>query len=129
MAFAEVSDIEARWRDLSADEEARAAVLIEDASAMLSSLVTVDDSDEEQAALLKMVTCNVVIRSMSQSDSDLFGVSQTSMTAGPYSQSFSYSNPSGDMYLTKQEKSLLGIGATKLGYIRPAMRGEHDSWN
>lgn len=128
MAFAEVSDIEARWRDLSADEEARAAVLIEDASAMLSSLVTVDGTDE-QAALLKMVTCNVVIRAMGSSESDLFGVSQTSMTAGPYSQSFSYSNPSGDMYLTKQEKSLLGIGATKLGYIRPAMRGEHDSWN
>lgn len=125
MAFAEVSDIEARWRDLSADEEQRAAVLIDDASAMLSSLMSADVM-EERTALLKMVTCNMVIRSMSQSDSDLFGVTQTSMTAGPYSQSFSYSNPSGDMYLTKQERNMLGIGAGYIGSIRPAMEGEHE---
>ena len=43
MAFAQVSDIEARWRDLTEAEEARAATLIDDASAALASLVTVDE--------------------------------------------------------------------------------------
>lgn len=119
MAFADVSDIEARWRTLTVDEKARAAVLIEDASAVLSRLVPVDPNDEQQDALLKTVCCNMVIRAMSATESDMFGVSQSSMTAGPYSQSMNYANPSGDMYLTKMEKRLLGITSGYIGSIRP----------
>lgn len=119
MAFADVSDIEARWRTLTVDEKARAAVLIEDASAVLSRLVTVDPNDEQQAAVLTTVCCNMVIRAMSATESDMFGVSQSSMTAGPYSQSMNYANPSGDMYLTKMEKRLLGISSGYIGSIRP----------
>jgi len=126
MAFADVSDLESRWRGLSTDEEARANVLLDDASAMLSALVEVDSSDAGQAELLKMVCCDMVIRAMSATAADTFGVSQTSMTAGPYTQSFSYSNPSGDMYLTKLEKRLLGITTSYIGTIRPMMAGEHD---
>ena len=123
MAYALVSDVEARWRDLSATEETRAAVLIDDASAMLSSLVDVDPNDCAQAALLKTVCCDMVIRAMSATDSDMFGVSQASMTAGPYSQSMSYSNPSGDMYLTKMEKRLLGITQGYIGSIEAKVSG------
>ena len=126
MAFAVVSDIEERWRDLSADEEARASVLIDDATAILSSLVKVDKSDADQSELLTTVCCNMVIRAMSASSFDSFGVSQSSITAGPYTQSFSYSNPSGDMYLTKLEKKLLGISTGYIGTIRPMMAGDHD---
>ena len=126
MAFADVSDLESRWRELSTDEEARANVLLDDASAMLSALVEVDSSDAGQAELLKIVCCDMVIRAMSATAADTFGVSQTSMTAGPYTQSFSYSNPSGDMYLTKLEKRLLGISTSYIGSIRPMMNGEHD---
>lgn len=126
MAFADVSDLESRWRDLSTEEEVRANVLLGDASAMLSALVKVDSSDYEQSELLKMVCCDMVIRAMSATAADAFGVSQTSMTAGPYTQSFSYSNPSGDMYLTKLEKRLLGISTGYIGTIRPMMAGEHD---
>ena len=125
MAYAEVSDIEARWRQLSTDEKSRAAVLIEDASAMLSTLVVVDGSDE-QATNLRTVCCNMVIRAMSATAADSYGVSQQSITAGPYTQSFSYSNPSGDMYLTKLEKRLLGISVGYIGTIRPMMAGDHD---
>lgn len=126
MAFADVSDLESRWRELSTEEEARANVLLGDASAILSALVTVDNSDYEQSELLKMVCCDMVIRAMSATAADAFGVSQTSMTAGPYTQSFSYSNPSGDMYLTRLEKRLLGITTGYIDSIRPMMKGEHD---
>lgn len=126
MAFADVSDLESRWRELSTDEKARASVLLGDASAMLSALVKVDATDYEQAELLNTVCCNMVIRAMAQSDMDTFGVSQSAITAGPYTQSFSYSNPSGDMYLTKLEKKLLGISIGYIGSIRPMMAGEHD---
>ena len=126
MAFADVSDLESRWRELSTDEEARANVLLGDASAMLSALVKVDNSDYEQSELLKMVCCDMVIRAMSATSYDSFGLSQSSITAGPYTQSFSYSNPSGDMYLTKLEKRLLGITTSYIGTIRPMMAGDHD---
>ena len=125
MAFAEVSDIEARWHALTDEEQSRAAVLIDDASAMLAALVTVDGTDE-QAALLKSTCCNMVIRAMSATAADSYGVDSMSMTAGPYSQSWNYSNPSGDMYLTRREKRLLGISTGYIGSIRPMMAGDHD---
>ena len=112
MAYAEVADVEVRWHSLSEEDQQRAGVLIEDASAMLDGLVKVDEDDEAQARQLKTVCCNMVIRAMAASMADMFGVSQQSVTAGPYSQSFSYSNPSGDMYLTKMERRLLGISGS-----------------
>lgn len=127
MAFAQVSDIEARWRDLSTTEEARAAVLIDDASAILASLVTVDATDEQQAAILKTVCCSMVIRAMSATEADNFGVSSASMTAGPYTQQLTYKNPSGDMYLTKMEKKLLGIAVGYIGSIEPDIKGYYGS--
>ena len=126
MAYAAVSDIEARWRDLSTSEEARAGVLIDDASAMLTALVDVDASDAGQAALLKAVCCNMVIRSMIATEGDTFGLSQQSVTAGPYTQMSSFVNPSGDMYLTKTEKRLRGVTSGYIRDIRPMMAGEHD---
>ena len=119
MAFAEVSDLVARWHPLSQDEQQRASVLLDDASAMLAQMVDVDETDTAQANMLKVVCCNMVIRAMSAGESDAFGVSQTSMTAGPYSQSWSYANPGGDMYLTKLEKRMLGITSGYIGSIEP----------
>lgn len=126
MAYAEVSDIESRWRDLSTEEEARATALIDDASAMLTELVDIDAADDAQLQLLKIVCCNMVIRAMSASEYDAFGASQMSMTAGPYTQQFTYANPSGDMYLTKMEKRLLGVTSGYITSIRPMMAGDHD---
>ena len=45
MAFADVSDLESRWRELSTEEEARPNVLNGDASAMLSAIGKVDRPD------------------------------------------------------------------------------------
>lgn len=118
MAYATVSDVEARWRDLDQREEARAAVLLDDAAAMLDKLVSVT-GDAEQAAILKMVSCDMVIRAMGATQA---GLSQSSMTAGPYTQSWTYSNPSGDMYLTKTERKLLGISSGYIGSIRAEVR-------
>lgn len=123
MAFADVSDVAARWRALDANEQEKASVLLCDASAMLSKLVDVDFDDARQMAILKSVCCSMVIRAMSASQSDTFGLSQTTMTAGPYSQSASFANPSGDMYLTKMERKLLGINAAVIGTIPPVIGG------
>lgn len=123
MAFATVSDIASRWRTLDSDEQALATTLLDDAAAMLSARVLVDISDSQQLDLLKIVSCNMVIRAMSATQADNYGASQMSMTAGSYTQSWTYANPSGDMYLTKQEKIMLGIGAGYIGTIRPKIHG------
>lgn len=69
---------------------------------------------------LRRVTCAAVIRALQSGD--MAGVTQSSQTAGPFSQSWSYSNPSGDLYLTKQEKRSLG-GTVRLGSIDMATMG------
>lgn len=125
MAYAGVLDIEKRWRTLDEAEQERAAVLIDDASAILDALVAVDEDDLQQAELLQTVCCNMVIRAMAASDLDTFGASNMSVTAGSYSQSWTYSNPSGDMYLTRLEKRLLGITTGYIGTIRPKMAGDY----
>jgi hypothetical protein len=38
-------------------------------------------------------------------------------TTGPFSRSFNYSNPTGDLYLTKAERRLLGGGVQRAGSI------------
>ena len=117
MAYADVSDLEVRWRTLDESEQERAAVLLDDASAMLDALIMVDETDESLMKRLKIVVCNMVERAMS-TGGDLYGVTQQSMTAVGFSQQFSYANPTGDLYITKAEKRMLKISG-KIGMARP----------
>lgn len=123
MAYATLEDLEARRGVLDPDEREKAAALLDDAAVILDGLVTVDGS-EEQEMLLMIVSCNMVSRALSATP-DAFGVSSLSTTAGVYSESLQYANPSGDMYLTKLEKRLLGVTTSYIGYIRPII-GVHD---
>ena len=129
MAYADVSDLEARWRELSNAEQERAEVLLEDASAVLDSLVDVDETDTEQLELCKIVVCAMVQRAMVVGEADAYGVTQQSMTSGPYTHSWTYSNPNANLYLTKAEKKMLGIGGGYIGSIRPMIGGNHDNWH
>lgn len=123
MAYATLEDVEARRGALDPDDREKAAALLDDAAVILDALVVIDGT-EEQEALLNLVSCNMVIRALSTTP-DAYGVSSLSTTAGVYSESLQYSNPSGDMYLTKLEKRLLGITTSYIGYIRPII-GVHD---
>lgn len=120
MAFATCEDVEGRWRTLTADELVRATTLLEDASTILSGMVDVDEGDAQQAAALRLVSCNMVIRSMVASASSAFGVDELQATMGPFGQTAHFANPNGDMYLTKLDKKLLGIGGGKGRIIYPA---------
>lgn len=123
MAYATLEDLEARRGVLDPDDREKAAALLDDAAVILDGLVTIDGS-EEQETLLMIVSCNMVSRALSTT-TDAYGVSSLSTTAGVYSESLQYANPSGDMYLTKLEKRLLGITTSYIGYIRPII-GVHD---
>lgn len=121
-AFAKTSDLEARWRALKDDEAERAEALLEDAATIIEAEceragVTLDHSSSSTASRLKTVSCEMVKRAMVASV-DQSAVTQGSMTVGPFSQSLTYANPTGDLYLTKRERRMLGIGA-RIGFASP----------
>jgi hypothetical protein len=108
--FATTDDLAARWRPLTAAEEARAEVLIADASSMIRRLYP--DIDERIAAGAIMledivpIVCAMVKRVM-LAPADLDGVEQRSQATGPHSVSDKFSNPMGNMFLTGDEKDIL----------------------
>ena len=109
-AFASVNDLESRWRVIDPSEKKRAAVLLEDAAAIIvaamkRSGVKVDAQDETQAANLVRVSCSMVQRAMAQGDGE-----QEHAWGGNL-----VTNPSGDLYLSKQDRKSLGIGGARIG--------------
>lgn len=115
--FATVPDLEARWRPLTEAEKARAAVLLQDASAMLRAecpdldqRITDGTLDPE---IPKMIVCAMVRRAMYVSEDIGEGVSALQQTSGPFTRSVSWSNPNGNLYLSKAERKLLGCSSTK----------------
>lgn len=121
MAYATVADLEARLgRPLTEDERAQASALLDDASAMLAALVSpIDPDDPVQAANLKSVSCAMVSRAILSGANGAYGVTDSTATMGPFSQRLAFSNPTGDLYVTKAERALLGIGRAVIGSIRP----------
>lgn len=109
MAYATTDDLAERWRDLPEDERRRAAVLLDDAAAILDSLMArhgVGPAGREEQ--LRYVSCQMVRRSMASGvDGDYSSISRT---AGSFSEQFAPANPSGDMYLTANERRMLGLG-------------------
>lgn len=128
MAYAEVSEIEAMLgTELSDADKGRAEILLEDASVMLDALVGVN-GECEQGRRLNQVCRNMVMRAL-KVPSEQYGVTQSTVSADIYSQTFLYSSPTGALYLTKDERKLLGISSTYIGSIRakvePRLRGRY----
>lgn len=108
--FAVPADLEQRWRTLTSEESARATVLLADASQLI-----IDECSSASAAApetLKRVVCAMVKRAMLNSESSA-GITSSQEMAGPFSRMLNYSNPTGDLYLTKSERRQLGCGGAK----------------
>ena len=58
----------------------------------------------------RRIVCSVVRRSIEAQSSPGAGMSQFQATTGPFTNSYTPTNPHGDFYLTKAEKSALGDG-------------------
>ena len=126
-AYATLEDLQSRWRQLSADEQQRATTLLSDAAVKIAlackqSGVAIDAADELQSEALKSRNCEMVKRAM-MSPIDMPPVSSFAQTAGSYSESQTYVNPTGDLYMTMGEKKMLGIGTQKMGSITPIIGG------
>ena len=126
-AYATLEDLQSRWRQLSADEQQRATTLLSDAAVKIAlackqSGVAIDAADGLQSEALKSINCEMVKRAM-MSPIDMPPVSSFAQTAGSYSESQTYVNPTGDLYMTLGEKKMLGIGTQKMGSITPIIGG------
>lgn len=118
MKYAEVSDVEAGFRPLSDDEAARCDAMLEEAA------VIIDAYSKGAAADAKaLVSCRMVRRQLGSGEGDAItfptGATQGTVAALGYSQSWTMNSGSvGEMYLSKLEKRLLGIG-NKIGCYSP----------
>ena len=128
--FATVEDLESRWRPLTPSEQERAATLLDDASTRLRielgrAGVRLEEAGPEYMEALLIVSCEAVKRMM-QAALDQPPMSSFQQSAGPYQGTIGFANPSGDFYLTKAEKRLLGLGGMRIGAIGMRIGGRHD---
>ena len=104
--FATVTDLETRWRDLTVEEMSRAQAFLEDASSLVMD--EFPGAHDASPATLRRVVCAMVKRAMAAPGG--IGVASLMQGAGPFQQTTQFSNPTGDLYLTKSEKRSLGVG-------------------
>lgn len=109
MAYATTEDVQARMtRTMDSDELAVCATLLDDAAVLI-------DSANESASedVKKIVSCRMTARAIGDGqDAGIpIGSTQGSMSALGYSQSWSIgSGGTGELYLSKVEKRMLGVG-------------------
>lgn len=114
--YATVENVESGFRDLSTAEETACDALIGEAGIIIDAY-----NDEAEHDIKNLVTCRMVRRALGSGQADAFplGATQGTVSALGYSQSWTLSNGStGELYLSKLEKKLLGVGS-KIGSHSP----------
>ena len=114
--FATVADLEAFWRPLTDTEKTRATSLLKLASDRLRMIgvrmgVDVDArkaDSEAYGSTLSWVVMEATKRAM-LTPIDGAPVDTFSQTAGPYSENYKFSNPSGDLWYKKSELADLDL--------------------
>lgn len=116
MAYAQTTDLEARWRPLTTEEVTRATTLLLDAAIRIDATCPppAEPTEAELRARL-IVSCDMVKRAMASGLGP--AVTQESQTRGPFTGQRTYANPTGDLYLTKADKKLLGCSVQRAGNV------------
>ncbi len=107
MAYATVNDVQARIaKTLTAAEQTLCGNQLDDAAVIIDAYKASASADAK-----KVVSCRMVIRTLNV-DSDIpIGATQGSLSGLGYSQSWTIgSGSSGELYLSKTDKQLLGSG-------------------
>lgn len=117
MAYATVQDVQARMtRTMSSAEQTLCATLLDDAAVIIDSFNSAASSDAK-----KIVSCRMAIRQLGEGEESgiPIGATQGSMSGLGYSQSWTVgSGTTGEMYLSKLDKQLLGSG-NRIGSYSP----------
>lgn len=117
MAYATIEDVQARMaRQMSETELAVCATMLDDAAVIIDSFNEKASEDKKT-----IVSCRMVMRQLGDgSDAGIpIGATQGSMSGLGYSQSWTVSGgTAGEVYLSKLDKQLLGLG-NKIGSYSP----------
>lgn len=119
MSYAELQDVEAGFRILSDEERSRCTALLSEAALIIDTYNADADADRK-----RLVSCRMVRRQLGEDGSGgavtfPMGATQASASALGYQQSWTVSGGSvGELYLSKLEKKLLGVG-DKIGAHSP----------
>ena len=124
--FATVQDIVNRYKPLTNDEMTKAEVLVADVSSALrikakecnKDLDVLMAEDENYANVVRMVTCDIVIRRLDQdSSSNSYNLQQESQSALGYTWSGTYVNTGGGTSILDKDLKKLGLRKQKAGFI------------
>lgn len=106
MAYATYQDVEAGFRTLTSDEISVCNALLDEAAIIIDAYNVNASADAK-----KVVSCHMVRRVIGTgTDTAPMGATQGSMSALGYSQSWTLSSGStGELYISKVDKKLLGV--------------------
>jgi hypothetical protein len=118
MAYATIADVQARMnRSMSEAEETMCSTLLDDAAVVIDAYNANASVDAK-----KIVSCNMVIRKLGDGEDNgiPIGATQGSMSGLGYAQSWTMSGggSTGELYLAKIDKKLLGVG-NQIGSYSP----------
>lgn len=128
-SYATVLDLQTYWGGTFDSDRAESLLAI--ASARLRVIAESEDidldvraSDEDYAEVLKWVVMEATKRALN-TPIDVPPVDTYSQTAGPYSENYKFTNPSGDLWFRKAELQALGLsGDQKIESLSPTTRGD-----
>ena len=110
-AYATVDDVQARMtREMTETEETVCGTLLDDAAIIIDTFAPDASSDAKL-----VVSCRMVERAIGDGDTGgvPIGATQGSMSGLGYSQSWTLAGgATGELYLTKLERQMLGLGNT-----------------
>lgn len=123
-AFATIDDMTLLWRKMTAEEQARAAALLEIVSDSLreeagkvgKDLDKLVAASASMKAVARSVTVDVVARTLMTS-TDQEPLSQFSQTAGPFTASGTFLVPGGGLFIKRSELARLGLRRQKIGAL------------
>lgn len=121
--FAHAVDLQKHWPSLTADQFEDATQKLHEASIEIRALYPDVDRRIASGALgpdvPKLVVCRMVKRAMEAPADGMTGVSSATAQTGPFSQTLSFTNPDGAVYLTKADKRLLAGRSGRAFTIHP----------
>lgn len=127
--FATADDYEARYGIVEEADRSRLKPMLLDATTYIIArigYVPTHGEDEIFDNNAKAVCLSMVHRAFGRKTQ---GITQMSQTGGSYQKTLTYSNPDGDVYLTKQERELLGIDGGSIISVRQVTDGRrHHFW-
>jgi len=117
MAYATVEDVQSRMiKEMTGPQQDVCNALLDDAAVLIDAFNSTA-TDEQK----KIVSCSMVVRAMGSANEVGIpvGATQGSASALGYSQSWTIGNgATGELYLTRSEKKILGVG-NRIGSYSP----------